>query len=285
MAEILIVGAGVSGLATAAFLDGEGHDITVLEANDAPGGNVRTEHVGGRTLDRAANGWLNSEPAMDRLLARTGLTDQQLPASDRRAPRWIFADGKMQAAPMSPLRLATTGLLSGWSKLRLLGEPFVGKASPEADETIADFVSRRLGSGFNARMVGPMVAGIYAARPDQISLQAAFPKMWQMEQEYGSLFIAALRRRRGGAPPGHLTTMKRGAGQLTGAIAEQLGDRLRCGVTVKAIERRRDDWQVHTADSVLRADAVVLACPAWAQAPIVRGLDRELADVLDSIPY
>lgn len=285
MADILIVGAGISGLATAAFLDGSAHTLTVLESRPVPGGNVRSIHEGGRTMDTAANGWLNSEPAMDRLLARVGLTDQAYPASDRFGARWIYADGQLHRAPLSPLSLAGTGLLNFWSKARILGEPFIGKAPSDADETIEDFVARRLGQGFVDRMVGPMVAGIYAARPDQISLRAAFPRMWEMEQEYGSLFVAALRRKRGGAPPGHLTTLREGAGQLTKTISEQLGDRLQCGVSVKAIERRRDRWQVHTEAGVLGADAVILACPGYAQATIVRGLDAELADTLDAIPY
>ena len=285
MAQIVIVGAGVSGLATAAFLDGEGHDIAVVEASADAGGNVRSARVDGRVCDRAANGWLDNEPAMDRLVARLSLQDQLLPASDRFHSRYIYAGGRMHTAPLSAMSMATSGLLSPWEKLRVLGEPFVGRAPPDAEETVAEFVSRRLGPAFVERMVGPMVAGIYAARPDQIALRAAFPRMWEMEQEYGGLFRAALRLRRGGAPRGRLTTLKEGAGQLTATIAARLGDRLQTGEAVQAVEKRRDGWQVHTSGGALHADAVILAAPAYAQAAMVRGLDADLAGVLDAIPY
>ena len=87
--RVIIAGGGISGLATAAFLDGV--DKVVLEAAAHAGGNVRSDLVDGRVMDRAANGWLDSEPAMGRLLNRLGLADQVVPASDRSATRWIYA--------------------------------------------------------------------------------------------------------------------------------------------------------------------------------------------------
>ena len=91
MAKIVIVGAGIAGLSVAAFLP-DRHDITVLEASEHAGGNVRSESIDGRTLDRAANGWLDSEPAIGRLVERVGLTDQLIQA-DPRSTRWIFSGG------------------------------------------------------------------------------------------------------------------------------------------------------------------------------------------------
>ena len=284
MARIIVIGAGISGLATAAFLDGGPHELRVLEAGAAPGGNVRTDREDGRTFDRAANGWLDSEPAMTRLLARASLTERCIQASPR-AARWIYARGQVHAAPLSPSALLRTELLSPWAKLRILGEPLVGRGAEDVDETVAQFVSRRLGSGFTDAMVAPMVAGIHAARPDQLSLRAAFPRMWALEQEHRSLILAAMRLRSGGAPQGRLTTIRGGSGVLTATLAAQLGERLTCGATVTAVERRRDGWQVHTEDGAEHADAVVLACPGHAQAALVRGVDTELASTLESIPY
>lgn len=285
MARVIIVGAGVSGLATAAFLDGSGHDIQVIESQPEPGGLVRSDRTDGRVCDRAANGWLDNEPAIERLIERVGLTDQILPVNDKFKARYIFADGKMMAAPLSLAAMISTPLLTPWAKLRLLGEPLVGRASPDADETIAEFLGRRLGPRFVDRMVAPMVAGVYAARPEQIAVRAAFPRLWQLEQEHGGLLLGALRSRRSGARRGRLTTLKHGAGQLNRTIRDQLGERLVTGEPVQAVEKRRYGWMVHTAGGAQPADAVVLACPAWAQASIVRSLDADLAAVLNEIPY
>ena len=283
MARVIIVGAGISGLATAAFLDGV--DTQVFEASDAPGGNVRTDRIDGRILDRAANGWLDSEPAMTKLLEQLNLTDQIIPVNERAEIRWIYADGTMQAAPLSPKAMLQTKLIPWWAKLRIFLEPFIFRGRKGQDETVAQFVSRRLGRWFVARFVGPMVAGIHAARPEEISLQAAFPKMAAMEQEYGSLFLAMLAKKRGGAPSGHLQTLQAGAGQLTDTLAENLGERLHCGTPVEGLTQSKDGWIVHTESGEHQADAVVLACPAHAQAKLMRGLDTSVAEALDAIKY
>ena len=283
MPRVVIIGGGVSGLAAANALDGV--DLTILEAAESAGGHVRTEHIDGRIIDRAANGWLDSEPAMDRMLVRLGLADDVIPASDRAATRWIFADGRMQPAPLSPPAFLRSSLLPWWAKLRVMLEPLLPRGKKGVEETVADFVRRRLGQRFVDRMVGPMVAGIYAARPEELSLPAAFPKMVEMEAEYRSLFLAMLAKKRGGAPTGHLQTLPGGAGQLTTCMADRLGDRLRCDTAVEGLTKTQDGWLIHTPGGDYTAEAVVLATPAPVTAKLMRGLDSGVATALDEIPY
>jgi len=289
MAQVLIVGGGVSGLATATFLQASGVETTVLEADAEAGGNVRSDRFDGRVIDRAATGWLDSEPAMDRLLEHLQLEDQIVPASHRSSTRWVFADGQMHPVPSSPGALARSRLIPWWAKLRLLLEPFIRRGSGE--ESVYDFAARRLGHHFAERLVGPMVAGIFAADPRTLSLRAAFPKMHAMEREHRSLFLALRAAQRAGksggpaGPAGHLQTLRGGAGALTEAMAAQLGEALQCSTEVTGLQPRASGWEVHTTGGVLEAESVVLACPAPAQATIVRGLDAELASTLDEIPY
>lgn len=289
MSRIIVVGAGPSGLATASFLAAEKAsndiDVQVFEASDQVGGNVRSDREGGRILDRGANGWLDDEPAMDRLLELLGLTDQVVRASDRSKARWIWARGEMHPAPLSPPALLRSRLLGWRAKLRLLGDLFANRGPADRDESVADFVRRRLGTGVLDNLVAPMVAGIHATTPELLSLRAAFPRMYELEREHRSLILAMLRLRRGGAPSGHLCTLPGGVGALPAAMADRLGSRVRTGVRVTAVERRRDHWVVHTVDGAVDADGVVLAAPAPAQAGIVRGLDPELAATLEQIPY
>jgi len=131
-----------------------------------------------------------------------------------------------------------------------------------------------------------MVAGVYAADPETLSLAAALPRMAQLEDEHRSLLLAALKLTRGSAPRGHLHTLQGGVGTLTGRMAELLGDRLQTEAPVEGLEQRRDGaWLVHGPGGTVEADAVVLACPADVQARLVRGLDPEAAEALDAIPY
>ncbi len=283
MPRVVVIGGGISGLSAAAFL--EDVDVTILEANERAGGNVRTDVVDGRVLDRAANGWLDTEPAMGRLLARLNLTEQVTPASSRAATRWIYADNEMHPAPLSPGALIRTRLLPWYAKLRLLLEPLMPRVKAGVDETVEAFVTRRLGRWFVDRMVGPMVAGIYAADPGQLSLAAAFPKMAEMEARYRSLFRAMIARRRGGAPSGHLETLPQGAGQLTDALIERLGSNIHCNRPAEGLTRTKDGWRVHTAEGDFDAEAVVLAAPAPVCARLMRGLDSAVANAFEEIPY
>ena len=224
-------------------------------------------------MDRAANGWLDSEPAMDRLLKRLGLADQVVPASDRSATRWIYADGEMQPAPLSPAALVRTRLIPWHAKLRLFLEPFLPRGRSNTDESIGAFVRRRLGAHFVDRMIGPMVAGIHAADPDTLSLEASFPKLAAMEDQHRSLFVALAAAKREGGKPGHLETLPQGAGQLTDALVERLSTKTKQG------------WRVHTPQGDFDGDAVVLAAPAPVCARLMRGIDAAVANAFDQIPY
>lgn len=292
MAHVAIIGAGISGLATSAFLGGdEGPELTVFEASAQPGGNVRSVREDGRILDAAANGWLDNEPAVGRLLDRVGLSARTVKANDAFSTRWIFADGEMQAAPLGPMPMAKTALISLGAKLRVLAEPFLPRGPEARDpgpvdtESVGSFVERRLGPAFVERMVGPMIAGIYAADPYEVSLRAAIPRMHELEREYRSLFVAMARLRSGGQPSGHLTTLPGGAGELTEHLAERLGDRLHLARPVTALVPKGDAWQVRTDEGALEADAVILACPAYAQAELLGDLEPAAAAALDAIPY
>ena len=282
--RVAIVGAGISGLAAATFLDGEaGVELDVLEKGDAAGGNVVSDQVAGFTLDRASNGWLDNEPAMARLLERTGLAEQVVRAADAYGERWIYSEGALHPAPLSPPKLAASGLLPWHAKVRMLLEPLV----PRGDEaqSVASFVRRRLGRWFVARMVGPMVSGVYAADPDALELRSAFPRMAELEREYRSLFIAMMRLRRGGAPRGHLETLPGGAGALTTALARRLGERLRLDTEVHGLKADGEGWVLDVDGEAVHADVVILAAPAHVQARLVRDVSSQASAALHDIPY
>lgn len=283
MEAVVVVGAGISGLAIAEQL----RDLRplVLERAAVAGGHVRSDVEDGRVLDRGPNGWLNTEPAMTALLDRLNLRARVVGASDAFGTRWIQSGGRMHPAPLGPLPLARSGLLTAPQKLRLLAEPMVPRGLPA--QSVGTFAERRLGRAVVDRLVGPMVAGIYGGDPYQLSLEAAFPRMHELEQTHGSLLIGAMRARRsgGGGGPGRLETLQRGSGELTEHLAASLGDRLRCGVEVTDVVRRGDGWEVLTRDGAVRAGAVVLACPAFAQARMLGSTDGALATTLAAIRY
>lgn len=282
--RVAIVGGGVSGLATAAFLVARGAEATVLEAADAPGGNTRSQREQGYVVDQAANGWLDNEPAMDRLLGLLGQRERLVPASGVYNRRWIFADGRAHLLPSSPPAFLKSPILSWKGRLRVLLELLVPRGGGP-DETVASFARRRLGQEALDHLVAPMVAGVFGGDPDHLSLEAAFPRMVALEREHRSLILAMLRLGRGGAPPGRLQTLPGGAGSLPEVLAAWLGERVRCRTRVVGLSRASAGWTVQTAEGALEADAVVLATPAWTQAALLGPLDGEAAAALSAIPY
>jgi len=280
--RVVVVGGGVSGLSAAVFLASRGADVTVLEAG-RPGGNVRSVREDGYTVDAAANGWLDNEPAMGRLLALVGASGRVVPASDRYKRRWIWSQGRAHLLPGSPPAFLGSPLLSWGAKLRLLGELFTRRANTE-DESVEGFANRHLGRQAADRLVAPMVAGVFGGDPRGLSLAAAFPRMAELEREHRSLILAMLRLGRGGAPSGRLCTLDGGAGALPEALAGWLGARVRAARAV-GLDRRGEAWTVRTTDGALDTDAVVLATPGYAQAELTRGLDAEAAAALSAVPY
>lgn len=281
--RVVIVGGGVSGLASAAFLGARGAELTVLEAGARPGGNTATLREHGFQVDQAANGWL-PEPAMDRLVQLAGLGEQRVFASDAASRRYLWADGRVWPLPTSPPAFLRSGLLGWGAKLRLAAELLVPRGG-HPDETVAAFARRRLGAAAVDRLVAPMVAGVFGGDAENVALDAAFPRMVALEREQRSLILAMIRLGRGGAPSGRLGTVRGGAGALPEALAARLGERLKLGVAVTGLARRGAGWQVQTDQGAVEADAVVLAVPAYATLSLLGGLDPEAAAALAAIPY
>ncbi len=282
----VVVGAGLSGLAAAWALSNAGADVLVLESSDRPGGVVRSEKREGFLLETGPN-TVRPTPELSRLIETLGLDGEVLRA-DSRAKRYVDFEGELHAVPMSPGQLLSTRLLSTGAKLRLLGEPF-RRAAPVSDESVRDFVARRLGPEVADRLVEPFVAGIFAGNAGKISVSAAFPILTRAERDHGSLFGAILAssrsKRSGSAAPKGLLSFREGLETLPRALASKLGSRFQAETAVQSISPRADGWTVRTGAGELDADRVVLAVPAPKAAELVAGFAPEAASALAGIPH
>ena len=285
-APTVVVGAGLSGLAAAWTLANAGAEVLVLESAERPGGVVRSEKMEGFLLETGPN-TVRPTPELWSLIEALGLGGEVLLA-DPRAKRYVDFEGTMHAVPMSPGQLLSTSLLSAGAKLRLLGEPF-RRAAPVPDESVRDFVARRLGPEVADRLVEPFVAGIFAGNAGKISVSAAFPALARAEREHGSLFgalLASSRSKRSGspAPPRGLLSFRDGLETLPRALTSGLGGRFRAATAVQSVSPRTDGWTVGTGAGQIEADRVVLAVPAPTAAALVADFAPEAASALAGIP-
>lgn len=287
MADTLIIGGGITGLATAWFLQRRGVSVTVLEAGGTPGGTIRTIERDGFMVDAGPTSTLSRGGALDELIAGTALQTEVVEA-DRRAARYVVKDSRLVPLPMGPVDFIRTPLFSAAAKWRLLAEPVWRRARTE--ESIAQFTRRRIGPQFLDWAVDPFVSGVFAGDPERLSVRAAVPRLYALEAKYGSLFIGALagmfRGKSAGAQPrGRLISFRRGMQALPNAVARGLGSSLRLNTTVSAIARAGEQWIARAPDGEHQATNLVLAVPAYRAAELLAPIDTSVARELNSILY
>ncbi len=296
MARVVVVGAGMSGLCLAWYLRRlkPEWDLVVLEAEDRVGGKAYTVEEEGYLVERGVNGVLDNKPATLALASEIGVP--ALKSLDASRRRFIVKDADLKELPDSPKAFFKSDILSATAKARLMAEPFIPRCT-EPDESLASFARRRLGREAYRYLIDPMASGIFAGDPERLSVRSAFPRVWELEQEFGSLIRAmfALKRRarrQGGSGPasagpgGVLTSFRRGMGELVQALSGALGEHIRCSSPVEAIEPGRDGWRVAVeGGKVIEATHLVLACPARQASRLLKEVAPEASEAAGAIPY
>jgi len=242
--EALVVGAGISGLATAYALQKAGIATRVVEAAARPGGVIQSVKRDGYLLECGPQSF-SGNGTISAMCHDLGILEERVLA-DPKAPRYVLIDGKLQNVPMGP-GLLTSSFMSGGTRTAILRDIFGKSESPEPDESVAEFIRRKFSPTLLDRLVGPFVSGIYAGDPEKLSLRAAFPLLYEAEKTAGSItrgVFKVLKQRKAAngtqtkvpREKATLQTFRDGNETLIRAIAGRLGERLTCGTEVTRIE-------------------------------------------------
>jgi oxygen-dependent protoporphyrinogen oxidase len=295
--DVLVVGAGISGLAAAWLLERRGRSVAVLEPSPRIGGVMQTRIADGFLCEAGPTSFQNA-PEIMALIEAAGLGGEVVEA-DGRLPRYVFLGGRLHPVPMSPVALIGTPLLSGAAKRRLLREPWIPPRSDPSPESLADFVSRRLGPEVLRNFVAPFVSGIYAGDAARLETRSVFPSLVEYEQRHGSIFKGLLRKPRAKAKPAakrrprRLISFREGLHTLPRKLAADLGPGdIRVGARIESIRppgTSGSRWTVGFAaggeHTELAARTLVLAAPAHAAAELARPFAPALATELGAIEY
>ena len=292
--HVIVVGAGLSGLACAHRLNQLGAEVTVLEAADRAGGLLGTIHKDGFLFESGPQSFQTTETLLG-LIRELGI-EGELQKADPGAPRYILLHGRLQKIPTSPQAMLTSSLLGAGSRWKILSEPFRKTRPPAGEESVASFARRKFGNEILEYLVGPFVSGVYAGDPEKLSLKAAFPSLDEWECEYGSVLRGAKKartRKVGKTEPDSLCSFQQGMATLPGAMAAKLGDRLRPqtrAVSLNLLQPAGNEThelriQSGASADTMRAASIVLATPAYVSAHLIESISAQLGHTLSGIAY
>ncbi len=310
--DVVVVGAGITGLTLGHRLHQQGINLVVLEASSRPGGSISSQTAQGYCWEEGPNSFTPT-PALVNLIAELGLADQ-LVWADGKLPRFVCWDRQLLPVPLSPPAALTTPLLSVGGKLKaLIGLLGFVSPPPDQEETVEQFFRRQFGAEVTQRLVSPFTSGVYAGDVAQLSAQAAFARVADLEANYGSVFAGLWQAPRPQPDPispevhpqprrGQLGNLRKGLQQLPETLADHLGDQLRLGWQVQSIRAvgstdRSDSeptsdslpyqLQIQTANGIrqIQTRAVILTVPAYSAAEILDPLTPQASELLRQIPY
>jgi oxygen-dependent protoporphyrinogen oxidase len=301
--DAIVIGAGISGLVCAYRLKRHGVDVSLIEKSSRAGGVIQSDRVDKYLIERGPNSSQGGEEFLA-LVNELGINDELVEA-DPKAPAYVYFGGKLHPVPSGPGAFLTTRLLSFSGKLRILKEPFVAVRTDPSEESVASFARRRIGREAAERLVAPFVSGIYAGDAEQLSVQAAFPRLANLETGSGGLFRGMFAKAREArrarkdasavldkaAPTRRrLCSFRSGMTFLPKTLASRLGEDLLTDCDELRIARRDShDFSVEFERAGkphrFECDHLIVATPASAASKLLASIADELSGELAEIKY
>jgi protoporphyrinogen/coproporphyrinogen III oxidase len=312
--KVVVIGAGISGLACAYRLQQLGVRCVVLEASERAGGLIATVRRNGFLFETGPQSPRFPAPVW-RLVQELNLVSEFV-AGDPKAKRYIFSGGRLHPAPFSPGGLLTTRLVGLRSKYRILTEAFRNSRSPTHEESLAEFVERKFDADILNNLVDPIISTVFSGDSHKMGMESAFPVLVQWERDQGSLVRGAIRARRSKrdarTPNGLATDSRRngatlhvtqalpslgsfrfGMGRLPERLSEELGTEIRYRTRIASVAPFRSDngttkagWRICLSnDEEIEANHLILAVPAYVAAELLKISAPQLAAELKAIEY
>ena len=251
MKSVAIIGGGITGLTAAFRLEQKNIPVTLYEASERVGGVIQSLCHDGYLAEFGPNTLLETSPKVSALIDDLGLNNRRLYSDPMAKNRYVVRGRRLINMPESPLGFIATPLFSPAAKLRLLLEPFVRRGEKSREESVAEFVRRRLGPEFLDHAVDALVGGIYAGDPEKLSVPQAFPKLYALERDYGSLirgqiFGARQRKESGEVSKAHAKkfSFDEGLQVLPEALCAELKDNVQLRSPVRALTQSDKGWNV-----------------------------------------
>jgi len=293
--DIAIIGAGLTGLTTAFWLTRAGKQIQIIERQDRAGGQIRTFQENGFVYESGPNTGVVSYPEVAELFAALSPDCTLETAREESKKRWIWKGNKFHALPSGLVSAVTTPLFTLYDKFRILGEPFRAKGT-NPDESVAELAARRLGKSFVDYAVDPFLSGVYAGNPHTLVTRHALPKLYNLEQDYGSFIKGSIAKAK--LPKSErdkLATKKvfsavGGLERLAEALVKAIGkEQITLSASEVKIQPQGKQWLITyrtpEGEQSLIANKVVTTCGAYALSELLPFIPKEDIGQISNLHY
>ncbi len=290
--DVLILGAGISGLCTAYFLKKKGFSVGIIEAKDKPGGVIQSIQQNGYICECGPNTVILGKPELRLLLKELGLEEKLIFPSAAAKNRYILRKKKLVRIPSGPGDFITTASLSVFGKIRALFEPFVKPLPAGQDQTVADFARRRFGYEIYKNFINPFVAGIYSGDAANLSTRFGFKLMYELEQKYNSVlkgFMARASERKKANEKLSIFSLTGGMQTLIEALHAELKEDILLSATVTQVQFTDGNYRVtyeqykHT--NTFTSSKIVSCLPAHCLPDILSFADNTFKEACLHVPY
>ncbi len=292
--DVLIVGGGVSGLATAFYAKRRGLSVYLCESAPIFGGKVQTLHEQNFLWEAGPHTLQSKDADLMDLVETLGLSSQLIFASPKAKKRYLVRSGRLVSLPYSPLSALTSATLSPWAKLCIFKDLWCAR-SRQTDESVYDFFKRRFGGEVADYPLNAFVRGIYAGDPKKLLVQSAFPKLKELEQEHRSIILGIFRRSRSRSKArarraSPIFSFRSGMRQLIDALTNDVATSCHRETSLMSLVRSsphgyRAIVKMGSCQQEVFAHQVVLACPADELARIIDPLSQQAAAYARSLEY
>ena len=293
--DIAIIGAGLTGLTTAFWLTRAGKKIQIIERQNRAGGQIRTFQEYGFVYESGPNTGVVSYPEVAELFAALSPDCTLETAREESKKRWIWKGNKFHALPSGLVSAVTTPLFTLYDKFRILGEPFRAKGT-NPDESVAELAARRLGKSFVDYAVDPFLSGVYAGNPHTLVTRHALPKLYNLEQDYGSFIKGSIAKAK--LPKSErdkLATKKvfsavGGLERLAEALVKAIGkEQITLSASEVKIQPQGKQWLITyrtpEGEQSLNANKVVTTCGAYALPDLLPFIPKEDIGQISNLHY
>ena len=244
--KVCILGAGLCGISIAWQQEKLGRKVHLIDASKQIGGVLQSVKDGGYLMDYGANTFNIRLQETYNLLEEMGVLEHAIDANPQANKRFIIRDGDLVELPHNFLSFLFGSFLSPLGKLRLLLEPFIAKGNLDGNESVAEFITRRLGREVLEYCVNPFIGGIYASKPENLSLAHAFPTLFEMEKNKRSIFLGSmnLRKNANRISKSRLISFPNGMAELIHLISSKISGEVTVEQKVTAIHKLDDGWKI-----------------------------------------